>query len=258
MPCKKKSALKGGSAASDAVMNAVPAPAFDKLNAMFDNTFSPKTGGASSKRRLCKVCGKLSLQNHQCSSKRGGTAGVVYNHDGMLASKPQEAGLPVRAVDLTGGKSRSLRHISHFSDSSSYKLRNRLIGGADELPSYPIGLTYNVTSYASPAGPTPVPLSPNQVLGEMKVDSVAAPMVKTAALGNITGDLATPFKYGGGVTKKIVMAVAAKHLIKRAVNAVKKMKENKAAPAAEKPKPKPKPKTKSKSKPKSKSSPKKK
>ena len=237
MPCKK-SALKGGSAASDAVMNAVPAPAFDKLNTMFDNTFTaPKTGGAS--RRLCKSCGKLSLQNHKCTFNKGGTDGVVYNHDGLITDKPIQAGLPVRAVHLTGGTksagSRSLRHISHFSDSSSYRMRNRLIGGTDKIPDYPIGLTYPVTSYGNVSGPTPVPLTPNQVLGDMKVDSVAAPMVKTTALGNISGNLSTPFKYGVGITKKIVMAVAAKHLIKKAAKAVKKMKEEKAA-AAEKPK----------------------
>jgi len=255
-----KKCHRGGSAASDAVVNAVPAPAFDKMNTMFDNVFSSSSQkGGATRRKVCKHCGKLNLQNHQCN-RRGGTEGVAYNYDGMIKSTAIVDGTPVRAVHISpasGGKSKSahgLRHISDFSDSSSYKLRNRLIGGETKLEPLPIDLKYPVTTVADKTGPAQIPLTTSEVLGEMKVDSVVAPMTKTTVYGLVNNDLTIPFKYGGGLTKKIVMAVAAKHLVKKAVKAVKKMKgekKQKQTSPAPKSKPsakssKPKPKTSSK------------
>ena len=232
MPTGKKLSKKGGSLASDAVINAVPKGAFPKLDAMFDNKF----GGAS----FCKMCGKKAHGGKKCL---GGGKGVLVNYNGLLTTPNN---LPVSAspsvsVKVGGIKpSAQLRHISHFSDSSAYNLRNRMVGGQDVKPLV-LGLNYDaaVKSAANPSGPSVQDhLSANNVLGEIPVSILPVPMTKSTAFGTVTDGTGTNFKYGGGIVKKIIVAAAIKHAAKKSVKAIKKMKSSSSSATEKKTNPK--------------------
>ncbi len=214
MPTGKKLSKKGGSLASDAVVNAVPKAAFPKLDAMFDN----KVGGV----KLCKVCGKAH------ALKKCGGKGALVNYNGQLTTPNMlpTSSSPSHTVPVGGNKrGAQLRHISHFTDGSTYSLRNRMIGGEDQKI-LALGLNYDsaIKAASSHAGPeVKASLSPNDVLSELNLSSLPAPMTKTTSFGAVTDGTGTPFKYGGAMVKKIMADAAAKHSKKKSAKTVKKI-----------------------------------
>ena len=237
---------RGGSIASENVIKAVDNAAFAKLNTYFDNAVL--SGGSAWKK--CSKCSKLQCKcggkSKKCS-KRGGSR-VAYNYDGMLLERPLSNSthnpsaatpLPFRTV-YNGG---NMKKLSELSNSSSYKLRNKVGGGSEENVTFPIGIDYSAAIKTSsiPEGINQRGVlsiaSPLDSLVNMNPSSVPAPMEKVVHFGNnLTDDIPPAFSYGaaqpgGGLIKKMIVAAAARHVAKKAIKAYKKKKVEKSEKA---------------------------
>ena len=262
--------LRGGSLASDNVVKAVDTAAFEKLDSYFTNVVGGcskcksgckcgKCGGAWGKKKVvaaakkavkavkaAKPAPKKSTAKKPVASStkshKGGSR-VAYNYDGMLLESPLQnstnvpgAAVPMPYQDIVQGG--NLRKLGELSNSSSYRLKNK-VGGADgENPTYPLGINYKTAILTSgmPVGTSERSAvnvySPLNELANMPGSSVPAPMAKMVEFGNNMSDAApTAFSYaptvGGGLVKKLVVAAVARHVAKKAVKAYKKKKTSK-------------------------------
>lgn len=165
--------MKGGSVASDAVVELVQPVAFDKLDVQFDNLV-----GGSKKTKSVQQKGKQQMQK-----KKKQDGGVCF---------------------MCGGR---MKHMNEYDSEGIFNLHNKKGGAAPAAAAPAFEVKYDYTaSMAKDAHGIQIDRGlDNSTVSLMATESPSSfgGMNKMVQYGNVFGDTNNiPFSYSGGATKK--------------------------------------------------------